>query len=486
MTVCWRLFCGLSASALLFACSNPQAAFVVADSGTGGSGFLTHEETGGGTQVAARDGGSGGSSGTTVVAGNNGVLDPVNTEDAGIESNKPNSDPTYMNLAPLMGTPLDGKGKDLTPPAPAGWTWYDIQGAICRDGSQSGFFVHNGSARKLLIYLEGGGACTDDHFCAFSPANVNQVVAGDGMTVPSTTLGAIAGRQQPGVYTTGAHDGAPSGIFDFANAANPFKDWSQVYIPYCTGDMNFGTRRDGSVANLSGQQFVGYLDMKMFISRIVPTFIDKISRVVLTGASAGGFAAALNFSMVQDSFGSVPVDLIDDSGPLFDDKFIAACMQKRWRDQWGFDGSLPADCTDCRQADGGGLLHMADFLFKKHPNAHVAILSGMQDEVIRLFYSMGLKDCSTYDQADPFGIAVGQLLDPNALFSAQTYTDGLNDLRAKYVSTGRFATYYIGGMNPNYHQHLFRAEFTMDGFGTVTEAQFASDFLNYKMTQVGP
>jgi hypothetical protein len=194
----------------------------------------------------------------------------------------------------------------------------------------------------------------------------------------------------------------------------------------------------------------------------------------------------LNFSMVQDSFGSVPVDVIDDSGPPFDDKFMPVCMQKRWRDQWGFDGSLPADCVDCRQADGGGLVHMADFLLKKHPNAHIAMLSGMEDEVIRLFYSVGLKDCSTYDMADPVGITLGQVLDPTVLFDAKVYTDGLNDLRARYVSTGKFATFYIGGMNPNFHQHEFRAEFYSTSFGSVTQAQFVSDFLAGKMTQVGP
>ena len=68
-----------------------------------------------------------------------------------------------------------------------------------------------------------------------------------------------------------------------------------------------------------------------------PTFKDKVSRVVLTGSSAGGFGAALNYSMVQDAFGNVPVSILDDSGPPFEDQQMPVCMQKRWREAWGFE-----------------------------------------------------------------------------------------------------------------------------------------------------
>ena len=47
--------------------------------------------------------------------------------------------------------------------------------------------------------------------------------------------------------------------------------------------------------------------LEAVVARIVPTFKDKVDKVVITGASAGGFGAALNFSMVQDAFGEVRV-----------------------------------------------------------------------------------------------------------------------------------------------------------------------------------
>jgi Pectinacetylesterase len=388
----------------------------------------------------------------------------------------PNTASGFMNLAPPMGAPLDGKGTTLSPAAPSGWVWYAIDGAVCRDGSPTGFYVRPGSADKLLVYLEGGGACSSPGFCDYNPANVEQVLNGDGQTVAGSIGGAVAGRQEPGT----------DGIFDQTQADNPFKDWNEIYVPYCTGDVHFGTRKDVMVPGVTApQQFVGYANMQKFIGRIVPTFKDKVSRVVLTGASAGGFGAMLNYSMVQDAFGSVLVTVLDDSGPSFADKFMPVCMQKHWRDLWGFKDAFPADCTECQQADGGGLSDLPTFIFRKHPNASIGIVSSMEDEVIRLFYSSGLNDCSSFDTADPTTITLGQG-DPTVYMPADNYSNGLTDLRMRALPSGRVATYYLGGGNISFHQHVWRARFFDAAAGTETIAAWSSNLLAGRLEQIGP
>jgi hypothetical protein len=279
--------------------------------------------------------------------------------------------------------------------------------------------------------------------------------------------------------------GPPRGIFDFTDARNPVRDWSQIYVPYCTGDVHFGSKKNGSVPGLSNQQFMGYQNMKLFISRIVPTFKNRVTQVLLTGASAGGFGAALNLSMVQDAFGDVPVDALSDSGPPLDDRYMPVCMQKRWRDAWGFDESLPPDCDTCKQADGGGLLNLADFLLRKHPKTRLGIISTVQDEVIRLVYSLGANNCAQSDTADPITLSVAQLIDPSLLMPADDFTAGLRALRDKYGPSERLATFYLAGANPNFHQHLFRPDF-YEMFNGTTQAQFVSDFLTGKVLTVGP
>jgi hypothetical protein len=390
----------------------------------------------------------------------------------------PNTAPGFVNLAPPMGEPLDDMGTPLSPAAPSGWTWYAIEGAVCRDGSPTGFYVRKGSADKLLIYLEGGGACSSPGFCSYNPASDNQVLSGDGETVAGSIGGATSGRQQPGT----------AGIFDTAQAENPFKDWSQIYVPYCTGDVHFGTRTNVMLPGVSaGQQFVGYLNMKKFMSRIVPTFQAQVTRVVLTGASAGGFGALLNYSMVQDAFGSALVSVLDDSGPSFPDnaRYMPACLQKNWREIWGFKDSLPSDCSECMQADGGGLADYAKYIFRKHPNASIGLVSSMQDEVIRLFYSSGLQNCGSFTTADPTTITLGQL-DETVYMPGADYTAGLTEVRTKYAATGKFATYYLGGANQTFHQHIWRSRFYAPSSGTQSIAQWVSKFLDGKREQVGP
>jgi hypothetical protein len=300
--------------------------------------------------------------------------------------------------------------------------------------------------------------------------------------VIGSSFGVTTARQQPGVF----EGGVVHGIFDTANTANPFKDWSMIYAPYCTGDAWFGSQRDGTVGTLAAkQQFTGYLNMREFVSHIVPTFKDKVDRVILTGASAGGFGAALNFSMVQDSFGCIPVDVLDDSGPPFTDQYMSACMQKKWRSIWGLNASLPPDCTQCFNADGGGLLNLATFLLNKHPNAKVALVSSMNDEIIRLFYSPGLADCANFDTTDPVQITFFQA-DPTRYMIASDYAAGLTALRSSFTSTGRFATYYLGAANITYHQHIWRQRFYDTTAGTETIATFTSHFLAGTIEQIGP
>lgn len=471
---------GMAGAATGVAGVAPAAGRVGAGSPTGGAGRAVADSGASGapmtgTATSTGAGAGGGSSGAGAPA-------PVVRPDPG----GPRTAPGFMNLAPPMDEPLDGVGTSIEPPPPDGWLWYEIEGAVCRDGSPTGFYVHTGSSDKLVIFLEGGGACSNGPFCNFNPANVNQVLAGDGQTVINTALGAIEGRQQPGVYTQADHLGAPAGIFDFANPANPLKDWSQVYVPYCTGDVHFGSKPNGSVPGLANQQFVGYLNMKRFISRLVPTFKDKVSQVLLTGSSAGGFGAAANFSMVQDSFGEVQVDVLSDSGLPFDDMFMPTCMQARWRESWGLNDSFPPDCEECRTEDGGGILKVADFLMKKHPRAHIGMISTMQDEVIRLFFSVGLQNCATYDTADPVAITVGQLADPSVLMAAEQYTGGLNDLRTKYESTGQYSSFYVLGPAPNFHQHIFRPSFYDPMNGAISQASYVAEFLTGKIEQLGP
>src|SRR6185312_15776670 len=172
------------------------------------------------------------------------------------------------------GGPVNAGGP-VTGLQPMKWVWADVNGAFCRDGTPTGVAVSQGSgagADKLMIYLEGGGACFNAATCLLNPSTFKFSSWSNGTS-------------------------ANAGLFDRSNAMNPVKDWNFVYVPYCTGDVHAGNNPTATIPNVTGTKFVGYQNMTLALQRILPTFTN-LSKVFLTGISAGGFGAAANYVQV--------------------------------------------------------------------------------------------------------------------------------------------------------------------------------------------
>ncbi|MFT3769312.1 MAG: pectin acetylesterase-family hydrolase [Minicystis sp.] len=298
------------------------------------------------------------------------------------------------------------------------WTWVPVAGAKCRNGSATGFGVRiNPASTKLFIYLEGGGACFNPISCIGNPSSYG-----------STNFNS---------WKTG---GGTTGIFDTTNPANPVKDWSAVYIPYCTGDVHGGDASGVNVPGTGGpqnQEFVGFANVGLYMSRIVPTF-PGVTEVLLTGVSAGGFGALYNYDRVARDFCPVPVVLVDDSGPPMSDTYLAPCLQNRWRTLWGLNGTLPADCPEATGPNGGGIVNAVTCLGTKYGTGRLGLISSDKDSTISQFYGFGQNNCANID-----GIA-GAL--PGA-----TYAAGLNELRSVYLSQSpAWGTYFVSSTTHTY------------------------------------
>ena len=348
---------------------------------------------------------------------------------------------------------IDFKGAPITAPADQ-WTWVPFPEALCRDGSSTGIGVrlHAGS-KKVVIYLEGGGACFHDASCV-----INDVLA-------SFNQAAF----QAWTAATGS-----AGIFDDGRDDNPFHDWNVVYVPYCTGDVHAGDREHVDVPGANApkdQMFVGYRNIGYYLQRLVPTFSDA-SDVVLTGISAGGFGAALNYDRVAQAFCNARVTLIDDSGPPMSDKYLAPCLQQRWRDLWNLDATLPADCTACRGADGGGLVNYLPYLTHKYPNARLGLVSSTQDSIISLFFGFGANDCQGLD-----GLSAGM--------SGAEFQAGLDDLREHYLgSSPNLASYVVPSVS---HTWITALTFYTTQVGGMALPEWANLLANDQIaTNIGP
>lgn len=409
--------------------------------------------------------------------------------DAGIVSaldgGKPPDPPRpngYENLAVQPGVPFDKAKPDTHPTAsftpPAGWQWFNVAGAKCRDGSPFGVMAHwsASSSKSLFIYFEGGGACANPGFCTLNPADVSHQFPGKGQVAIMST----------GLENTPQSPGA-DGIFNFSEAKNPYKDWNFIYIPYCTGDVHFGGEPNGKIKDVTGTlNFSGAANSKAVVARALATWPDT-TRFIAGGSSAGGYGAGLNYGVIQDSFANAEGSALLDASPPFNNTYAPVCLQKRWRESWNLDANIPSDCgTQCKSADGGNLFNIVDYWRAKYPKAHIALISGVQDEIIRLFFALGNNDCKDYETMDPvlgFIGSLGQTYDP------AKFEQGLQQIRKDYASTGQLATYYEAGFpNATIHQCLFEPRVYSEaaGAGKGTIADFLVKFNKNEMTQVGP
>ncbi|MCE9577715.1 MAG: pectinacetylesterase family protein [Deltaproteobacteria bacterium] len=286
-----------------------------------------------------------------------------------------------LRLSAVLGLALAACGGDSstsTPDADLGgppelgtpaktWTWVPVDGTLCADGSATGIGVNPGTSADLVFYLQGGGACFNAASCA-SVANPN----GFGATEMTAVVS----------------DYGNSGIFDRADPANPLKDATFVFVPYCTGDVHAGANPDG----FQGRKMVGWNNVAKDLDYV---YAKKggIKRVIMSGSSAGGFGALFNFAQTADKFAPLTTHLIDDSGPPLSDTYITPCLQTTMRTLWNLSASLPADCTACTEANGGGLGNAAAYLADKYPNSRLGLITSTRDGVIRSFLGFGYPDC---------------------------------------------------------------------------------------------
>jgi len=343
-------------------------------------------------------------------------------------------------------------GEPITGLTPGTWTWVDFPGALCRDGTSTGIGVSpsaSGDSTKLMIFLEGGGACFNATTCGVNPAHF------DAVTFAAQFLGVESN----------------AGIFARSDPKNAVADWNMVYVPYCTGDVHAGNATDVTVPGVLGkQQFVGYANVAQYLSRIVPTF-SNATRVLLTGHSAGGFGAALDFVQVSRAFGSVPVDLVDDSGPLMENPYLAACLETEMSTLWGLSQTvIGQDCgSDCNDP-GNDLALYWKHLPKTYPGSRFGFLDSTGDGVITGFFGFGANDCTGY-----------------APVGAAQYEAGLLDMRSSVAADSNAGSFLFSGTD---HTSLVLAYGTRttpasDG-GSVALEDWVASLVGGSVTNVGP
>ena len=255
------------------------------------------------------------------------------------------------------------------------WTWVDFPDSHCGGGSATGigWNPHPGST-TLVLYLEGGGACTDEFSCWILPEAM--YMGGYGQSDFTQNIDIDANPK--------ATDGTAI-VLDRHRADNPFADANLVYVPYCTGDLHGGTTTQVLSAGLAPTYFYGAKNLALYLDAIKASF-PELTRVWLAGASAGGYGTVLAHEQVQSALG-IRVDSIDDSGPFIPLPASNSSLLslKGVPQVWGLQ--IPADCTSCDTAFG-----YFQYVRQKHPDTRYGYVGFEYDSVIPLYGQLSADD----------------------------------------------------------------------------------------------
>lgn len=190
--------------------------------------------------------------------------------------------------------PLDvqcGPRADIPVPAPATPTQVvldsDTWGTRCGDGSPYAFWIRlapDGSPpENIVIHMQGGGVCLFNDDCR---------------------------RVSAGLFKALDNNLATGGYMSNTNTANPFRDWTKVYLPYCTQDVHFGGGTTSVFPDITVHRY-GAKNVRAalrYVRDVLWTKLDQTTdgyrpdrlRVLFGGTSAGGFGASFNYHYLLD------------------------------------------------------------------------------------------------------------------------------------------------------------------------------------------
>jgi hypothetical protein len=175
-------------------------------------------------------------------------------------------------LLSALAVTATAAGSDWETMAPGGDT-------LCATGTPFNFHVRKADPEKVMIFFNGGGACWSAETCD---------VAGQPSYRPFAS--AEAGND-PRHF---------DGAFALDNPENPFRDWSQIFVSYCTGDVHLGasetryTRADGSDFSIHHR---GWANSMAALDYLFAHF-SAPERVVVAGGSAGALSSPVFAAMV--------------------------------------------------------------------------------------------------------------------------------------------------------------------------------------------
>ena len=348
-----------------------------------------------------------------------------------------NTAPLTLGCGPRAAVPVPPRG---TPTQvvlnSAAW------GTRCGNGSDYAFWIRLAPAGspldRVVVYLQGGGACYAGPDCA---------------SQPPTRFDAL-GEPFPA-----------GGIFDTNNAENPFRDWTIVFLPYCTQDVHIGGGVTNAFPEITVHRF-GAINMRTamsYLRDVLWTALDAADpegyrggriTALLTGGSAGGYGDLYNYHWVLDELRWPRTTAAPDSGLGMDNggpngvMALGALAARPSSPGWGALPYFAPYCFAPACAEIFDNLEAATALrLKLRPEQQILNISNQVDDVQR--DTTNFADTPTFvNTLRANYCSIEGATGIHAFFSAQTATQHTQVSGTKFYSTfvgGTSIAQWLGG-----------------------------------------
>ena len=162
------------------------------------------------------------------------------------------------------------------PQNPKPGKWYRVASPEMKDSEGGAYHAlfKKGSENKVMVYFAGGGVSVNEETARSDTYNTRMVWP-DALANVTMNMGGLA----------------------TAVEGSPFENWSLILFPYATGDFHTGTG-EFRYTDADGKEKIlyhnGYVNYTAAMEKVLERAgVGGADAVVVTGYSAGGFAAAL-------------------------------------------------------------------------------------------------------------------------------------------------------------------------------------------------
>ena len=170
----------------------------------------------------------------------------------------------------------------------------------CGDGTPFNFFFTRppsryANSRKLLIELQGGGACWDEDTCALQSDYLTWPTAYDGF------IGKSCSEIEYGMASNG--NNSPISMLCAKSLGDTnFREYNTVIVPYCTQDVHIGdsiqSYGDTTVRHAGAHNLMSTL-------KWIYTNFPNPTHIFVTGCSAGGTAVPIAYDLLNAHYNTL-------------------------------------------------------------------------------------------------------------------------------------------------------------------------------------